>query len=345
MELGADGVEMDVQQTSDAGLVIHHDYMIDLHTDISGKIYDMTMGDLKTLDFGSWKDVLFKDEKIATLQEAMELCRQMPGCTVHLELKSTMDNDPDFVPRVLEVLQQTEMVEQVILVSFNHALLRQAKQLLPELRVGALVYGELESLLLPPPIIWKDLGLTNGMDEMEAMDTALPESAADEENCSWMTRWMSDKVSMLRASFPGESLNEIYKNLMAQRDLPAYIRSLDFVPEWVSCEYHTAYKNAGFIDELHEMGIKGVSVDGGYGRYRPQSAAHQRRCLHHQPSRPCAGMDGKGAGSNGCRQIMSSKKHRRACGHDGVFCVMRRYCCCTSSMNTFICGVTHLSRW
>ena len=28
------------------------------------------------------------------------------------------------------------------------------------------------------------------------------------------------------------------------------------MPEWVSCEYHTAYKNAGFIDKLHEMGIK-----------------------------------------------------------------------------------------
>ena len=257
MELGADGVEMDVQQTVDAGLVIHHDYMIDLHTDISGKIYDMTMGDLKELDFGSWKDAIYQDEKIATLQEAMELCKQMPGCTVHLELKSTMDNDPEFVPRVLEILRQTEITEQVILISFNHALLRQAKQLMPELRVGALVYGELESMLLPPPIIWKDLGLTNGMeDDMEAMDAALPESAADEENCSWMTRWMTDKVSMLRANFPGESLNAIYKNLMAQRDLPAYISSLDFVPEWVSCEYHTAYKNAGFIDKLHEMGIK-----------------------------------------------------------------------------------------
>ena len=63
MEIGADGVEMDVQQTIDAGLVIHHDYMIDLHTDISGKIYDMTMGDLKELDFGSWKDAIFQDEK------------------------------------------------------------------------------------------------------------------------------------------------------------------------------------------------------------------------------------------------------------------------------------------
>ena len=256
MEIGADGVEMDVQQTIDAGLVIHHDYMIDLHTDISGKIYDMTMGDLKELDFGSWKDAIYQDEKIATLQEAMELCKQMPGCTVHLELKSTMDNDPDFVPRVLEVLQQTEMVEQVILVSFNHALLRQAKQLLPELRVGALVYGELESMLLPPPIIWKDLGLTNGMDDMEAMDAALPESAADEENCSWMTRWMSDKVSMLRANFPGESLQAVAKHLADQHNPVAYVKSLDFAPEYVSCEYHTAYSNPDFIPKLQAMGIK-----------------------------------------------------------------------------------------
>ena len=142
MEIGADGVEMDVQQTIDAGLVIHHDYMIDLHTDISGKIYDMTMGDLKELDFGSWKGAIFQDEKIATLQEAMELCRQMPGCTVHLELKSTMDNDPDFVPRVLEVLQQTEMVEQVILVSFNHALLRQAKQVYCMGQGGSMVVAD-----------------------------------------------------------------------------------------------------------------------------------------------------------------------------------------------------------
>lgn len=61
---------MDVQKTLDGGLVIHHDYIIDLHTDISGRIYDMTEGELKDLDFGSWKDVAYKDEKIATLAEA-----------------------------------------------------------------------------------------------------------------------------------------------------------------------------------------------------------------------------------------------------------------------------------
>ena len=36
MEIGADGVEMDVQQTGDKKLVIHHDFLIDWHTDMRG---------------------------------------------------------------------------------------------------------------------------------------------------------------------------------------------------------------------------------------------------------------------------------------------------------------------
>ena len=50
MEIGADGVEMDVQQTGDKKLVIHHDFLIDWHTDMRGQIYDMTVGELKALE-------------------------------------------------------------------------------------------------------------------------------------------------------------------------------------------------------------------------------------------------------------------------------------------------------
>ena len=84
MEIGADGVEMDVQQTSDKKLVIHHDFVIDWHTDMRGQIYDMTMEELKALDFGSWKDVNYRNERIATLQEALALCREMEGTIVQL---------------------------------------------------------------------------------------------------------------------------------------------------------------------------------------------------------------------------------------------------------------------
>jgi len=95
MEIGADGVEMDVQQTSDKKLVIHHDFVIDWHTDMRGQIYDMTEGELKALDFGSWKDVNYRNERIATLQEALALCREMEGTIVQLEMKATIDDAMD----------------------------------------------------------------------------------------------------------------------------------------------------------------------------------------------------------------------------------------------------------
>ena len=260
MEIGADGVEMDVQQTLDGGLVIHHDYIIDLHTDISGRIYDMTEGELKDLDFGSWKDAIYKDEKIATLKEALDLCKSMEGCRVQLEMKSTMDNDPQFVPRVVEAIRAADIADRLVLISFNHDLLRQAKQLMPELAVGALLYGAFESMVLPPPVIWKDLGLTNGLEEEEAaLDAeleALPvEGDPDEEN-GWVSRWVNDKVSMLRANFPGESLKAVVQHLADQPNPVAYVKSLDFTPEYISCEYHTAYSNPGFIDKLHALGVK-----------------------------------------------------------------------------------------
>ena len=155
MEIGADGVEMDVQQTSDKKLVIHHDFVIDWHTDMRGQIYDMTEGELKALDFGSWKDVSYKDERIATLQEALALCREMDGTVVQLELKATIDNDSDFVPRVIEEIRAADITDRLVVISFNHDLLRQAKALMPELRIGVLTLGDLLSMMLPPPVIWQ----------------------------------------------------------------------------------------------------------------------------------------------------------------------------------------------
>ncbi len=107
------------------------------------------------------------------------------------------------------MLQPAEIADRVVLISFNHELLRQAKALMPELRVGVLLYGAFESMLLPPPIIWKDLGLTNGIGTSKRRGRRCrPAGDAgmdpDEEN-GWMTRWVNDKVSMLRANFPARA--------------------------------------------------------------------------------------------------------------------------------------------
>ena len=250
MEIGADGVEMDVQKTSDKKLVIHHDFVIDWHTDMRGQIYDMTEGELKALDFGSWKDVNYRNERIATLQEALALCREMEGTIVQLEMKATIDDDPDFVPRVIEEVRAANITDRLVVISFNHDLLRQAKQLMPELKVGALTYGAFLSMVLPPPVVWKDLGLVNSMDE-----------PFSEENCidlrnNLIYRTVADKVDMLRANFPGETVEQVIGHLEEQADVAAYIKTLDFPVDIVSCEYHTAYSNPELVNQLHAMGIQ-----------------------------------------------------------------------------------------
>ena len=260
MEIGADGVEMDVQQTSDKKLVIHHDYIIDLHTDISGKIYDMTEGELKELDFGSWKDIAYKDEKIATLEEALALCKELDVARVQLEMKAPLLHSDAFVEQVVEQVRAAGLGEKLVLTSFNHDHLKLAKQQMPELQVGALLFGAVETLALPKGT-WETLGLQNGLDEDEDEDDfpQLPVPTVenmDEENCRELTRWVNDKVSMLRANFPGESLQAVAKHLADQHNPVAYVKSLDFAPEYVSCEYHTAYSNPDFIPKLQAMGIK-----------------------------------------------------------------------------------------
>jgi glycerophosphoryl diester phosphodiesterase len=147
-----------------------------------------------------------------------------------------------------------------VLTSFNHDHLKLAKQQMPELQVGALLFGAVETLALPKGT-WETLGLQNGLDEDEDEDDfpQLPVPTVenmDEENCRELTRWVNDKYSMLQAAFPNESLSGILSKLNRQRDPAQYIQTLDFPVEWVSCEYHTAYKKVSMVQKLHDLGVK-----------------------------------------------------------------------------------------
>ena len=188
----------------------------------------------------------------------------MEGTVVQLELKATIDNDPDFVPRVIEEIRAADITDRLVLISFNHDLLRQAKQLMPELKVGVLVYGAMETMALPTAI-WEILGLQNSLEEDDFPQLPmLSVENVDDENCSWMLRQIGNHVSMLQVDFPDESLIEVIQHLLDQRDPVKYVQTLDFKPDWVSCEYHTAYQQPGMVQKLHDLGIKTAywTVDG-----------------------------------------------------------------------------------
>mgnify|MGYP007054483962 FL=1 len=58
---------------------------------------------------------------------------------------------------------------------------------------------------------------------------------------------------MLRANFPGETVEQVIGHLEEQADVAAYIKTLDFPVDIVSCEYHTAYSNPELVNQLHAM--------------------------------------------------------------------------------------------
>ena len=123
--LGADGIECDVQLTKDHQLVIAHDYFTDDHTGVKGDIYDMTLAELRQLDFGKWKSPEYEGEKIPTLDEVLEVGRDMK--MLHIELKPYLDRDADFPERVVEAVCNAHMEDQVVLTSFQYGLLGRIK--------------------------------------------------------------------------------------------------------------------------------------------------------------------------------------------------------------------------
>src|SRR6476619_6139509 len=80
LDLGVDGIELDVQLTKDGELVVIHDEKIDSTTDGTGYVKDYTLNELRQFSAGvafSNLELFDKDvwalERIPTLEEVFEL--------------------------------------------------------------------------------------------------------------------------------------------------------------------------------------------------------------------------------------------------------------------------------
>lgn len=67
LEMRADGIETDIQRTSDGVLVLHHDDTLERVAGEKGCIADYTYAQLLEMDFGAFKGERFEGERIVTL--------------------------------------------------------------------------------------------------------------------------------------------------------------------------------------------------------------------------------------------------------------------------------------
>ncbi|HHY78926.1 MAG TPA: glycerophosphodiester phosphodiesterase [Thermoanaerobacter sp.] len=137
LEMGADGIELDVQLTKDGQLVVIHDERVDRTTDGIGFVKDFTLKELKRLDAGIKFDKKFAGERIPTLNEVFELIGHK-NFIINIEIKSGVVLYPGIEEKLVEAIKDYDFEEKVVISSFNHYSLRDVKRIAPEFKIGLL---------------------------------------------------------------------------------------------------------------------------------------------------------------------------------------------------------------
>lgn len=120
------GVEFDVHLTADGELVVTHDDTVERCSDGRGRIRNMTLRELRALDFGGWKAPEFAGTPIPTLSEAVEaILSAAPERRMLIEVK---EDDPECAKAVLDFVIRRGIIGQSMLTSFSSAILRQLRR-------------------------------------------------------------------------------------------------------------------------------------------------------------------------------------------------------------------------
>jgi glycerophosphoryl diester phosphodiesterase len=147
LELGADGVELDVHLSADGVPVVIHDFTVDATTDGSGRVVDMTLAQLEQLDAGSYFDPAFAGERIPTLKQVLEAIGSRLFLNIELKTTSLRDNGLERAVVALIERHSTDHRQRsgsrVLLSSFNPISLRRAKRIAPHIPVGLLYAPDL----------------------------------------------------------------------------------------------------------------------------------------------------------------------------------------------------------
>ena len=146
MEQGAELSELDLHLSKDGVLIVMHNATVDQTTNGHGKIRDLTLAELRLLDAGL-------GERVPTLQDVIDLVRGRHGLYIELKAAGTPRPTVDLL-RANALINRRETASsradggaaglrpaarRVIVGSFQAELVRETKELAPELSVSLLV--------------------------------------------------------------------------------------------------------------------------------------------------------------------------------------------------------------
>lgn len=134
LELGADGIELDVRLTREGKLVVFHDRCLDRTSNGKGPVNHWTQDQVRSLDAGSWFSPEFQGERPPTLDEVFEF---LPAdFLINVEMKVIMKGMRLIAHQVAEVIRRHARWNSTLVASFNPISLWELKKIEPRITRG-----------------------------------------------------------------------------------------------------------------------------------------------------------------------------------------------------------------
>ncbi len=141
IELEADAIECDVHLSKDGIPIVIHDEELTRTTNGKGYVKDYYLMELKSLNAG-YKNRFgneFKNEKIPTLKEVFEVCKNKVGVVIEIK------NGPFFYEgieeKVIDLVKEFNMEDWVIISAFDHQTVKKIKKLDKDLVTAVIFSG------------------------------------------------------------------------------------------------------------------------------------------------------------------------------------------------------------
>ncbi|TVR19090.1 MAG: glycerophosphodiester phosphodiesterase [Anaerolineaceae bacterium] len=140
-EMGAEGIEFDVHRSKDGHLVCVHDFTVDSSTDGTGRVKEMTLAEIKSLDAGSWKDEAFVGVRVPTLSEVFEAVGDK--LLLNVEIKSETILSDGVEELIADCIRRHNIGHRVLVSSFNPLAIRRFRRYMSDVPIGYLTADDM----------------------------------------------------------------------------------------------------------------------------------------------------------------------------------------------------------
>ncbi len=133
---GADGIELDVQQTADGVLIVFHDMNMERITGLDKNVSDVTYEEIQSLDAGRWFAPEFSGAGIMTFEEVLAFIDGR--CFLNIELKN-FSQKLNGEKQAADLILKYNMEDKCCVTSFSYDTLKRIKKCSEDIHTGLIM--------------------------------------------------------------------------------------------------------------------------------------------------------------------------------------------------------------